>query len=100
MVQLKIELPNGNIRYIDITGETKIKEILQYLDLEKVYVFGERWNGEIGTPMVDINRDLIYYNIWFPNDKKYIPSIVILKEINETDKNKYEFYKSVGYYNE
>ena len=50
--------------------------------------------------MVDINRDLIYYNIWFPNDKKYIPSIVILKEINETDKNKYEFYKSVGYYNE
>jgi hypothetical protein len=36
--------------------------------------------------------------MWFPTDKTYNPSIVILdEEMNSKDKDKYKYYKSVGY---
>lgn len=100
MVKAIVELPCGKSVEVFVSGKTRLIDILTFLELnsKEVFIFIGRWNGEIGTPLLNLNGNFIDYNLWFPTDKTYSPSIVILnKEMNTKDKDKYDFYKSVGY---
>ena len=100
MVKAIIELPNGKIINIEVNDTTNIIDIINYLELNsnEIFVFIGRLNGEIGTPLSNLNNNFRYYNMWFPEDKSYNPSIVILDiTMNTLDKYKYDYYKSLGY---
>ncbi len=100
MVNARIEMPNGELVSVEVTHTTTIEEILIKLNVPECEVFGERYDTYIGTPMSNKKLTLVDYNIWFPNDKSYIPSIVILDLATMTlkDRVKYDFYKSVGFF--
>lgn len=100
MVKAIIELPNGKSVELEVSGNTRLIDVVKSLKLndKEVLLFCGRWEGEIGTPLSNLNSNFIDYNLWFPTDKTYNPNIVILnKEMNSDDKAKYEYYKSVGY---
>jgi len=100
MVNVKVEVPSGVVIEIEVTENTKLIDILNLLEMDykKVYMFVGRFNGEIGTPLLNFNYKLIDYNMWFPLDKSYYPSISILDDtMNSKDRYKYKYYKLVGY---
>ncbi len=99
MVVAIIEMPNGAMIRFDVTHYTTIEDILQTLNVMDCEVFGERYNTYLGTPMSNKKLTLIDYNRWFPNDKSYNPSIVIvdIKNMTLKDSVQYDFYKSVGF---
>ena len=100
MVKAIVELSSGVSIEIEVSGVTRLIDVLNLLELntKEVFIFCGRWNGEIGTPLLDFNRNFIDYNMWFPTDKTYNPSIVILDtKMNSEDKYKYDYYKSLGY---
>ena len=100
MVKAIVELPNGKIINLEVNDTTNIIDIINYLKLNSSenFVFIGRLNGEIGTPLSNLNNNFRDYNMWFPEDKTYNPSIVILDiKMNTKDKDKYDYYKSLGY---
>ena len=100
MVNAKVEVPSGLIIEVEVTENTKLIDILNFLEInnKKTYMFTGRYDGEIGTPLLNFNYNMIDYNMWFPLDKSYIPSIVILDNtMNSKDRDRYKYYKSVGY---
>ena len=100
MVNVKVEVPRGVVIEIEVIGDTKLIDILNLLEMDykKVYVFVGRYDGEIGTPLLNFNYNMVDYNMWFPLDKSYYPSIIILDDMmNSKDRARYEYYKSVGY---
>ena len=99
MARAIIEMPNGEMINFEVTHMTTLEDILKTLNVMDGEVFGERYNTDLGTPMSDKKLTFVDYNLWFPNDKSYIPHIVIVDMKNMTlkDSVKYEFYKSVGF---
>ena len=90
MTRAIIEMPNGEMINFEVTHMTTLEDILKTLNVMDGEVFGERSDKKL---------TFVDYNLWFPNDKSYIPHIVIVDMKNMTlkDSVKYEFYKSVGF---
>lgn len=73
MVLIKITLPDGAFKTIEVSPEITLKELLEAVGCptEGVIVYN---SGD--TPMPDLNRTMVDYNNWYV-EKGYIPGLYV-----------------------
>ena len=79
---------NNNITISDIIKfvEGNEEEIVVFTDCDKTKQ----------TPIIDYNKTLVDYNLWFPNDKYYIAELHLYKkkDIHLYNEERYNMYSN------
>ena len=93
-VACQLYLPDGSAAaLLQVQKETTIGDLVeQYGD---VIVFtGEHGDKHGATPIVDMSRTLVDYNMWFTDDPKYIAVLSLYRREDDHlyDKQLYETY--------
>jgi len=79
----------------DILAEktTTLKDILQQCDLSEDLVLFTA--PPSGTPLVDLDKTLIDYNMWFP-EKSYVAELTAYTKTDNYNKELYEMYLEIA----
>jgi len=79
----------------DILAEktTTLKDILQQCELSEDLVLFTA--PPSGTPLVDLDKTLIDYNMWFP-EKSYVAELTAYTKTDNYNKELYEMYLEIA----
>jgi hypothetical protein len=72
--------------------DTTIKELLTALDISDTIVFSGSLEELYKTPLVDLDKTLVDYNMWFLDG--YIAKLTVYKKTDNYDKELYDMYLS------
>jgi hypothetical protein len=72
--------------------ETTLRELLFDLDIQDEIVFSGSLLEPYKTPLVDLNKTLVDYNMWFLDG--YVAKLTVYKKTDNYDKKLYDMYLS------
>lgn len=94
---MRVHLYHGNTMY-DILAEktTTLKDILQQCELsEDLVLFTAPPSEPNKTPIVDLDKTLVDYNMWFP-EKSYVAELTAYTKTDNYNKELYEMYLEIA----
>lgn len=71
--------------------EMTLRELLSELNIPDTIAFSGRLEEPFKTPLVDLGKTLVDYNMWFL-DKGYIAELTVYKETDNYNKDLYDMY--------
>jgi hypothetical protein len=73
--------------------ETTLSELLAQTDISEksVVIFSGRFGESNQTPMVNLTKTLVDYNMWFL-EKDYVAELSVFKETDNYDRKLYAMY--------
>jgi hypothetical protein len=87
---VQVHVYYDNFKYEILAQEdTTIRELLESLDIQENIVFSGSLK-EPYTPLVDLGKTLVYYNMWFLDG--YIAELTVYKETDNYNKELYHMY--------
>jgi len=92
-MRVRVHLYHGENMY-DILAEklTTLKELLQRCEiLEEIVLFTAHPSEPNKTPLVNLDKTLVDYNMWFP-EKSYVAELTAYNKTDNYNKELYEMY--------
>lgn len=71
--------------------DTTLRELFHELNITDTIVFSGSLDEQNKTPLVDLGKTLVDYNMWFL-EKGYIAELTVYKETDNYNKEMYEMY--------
>jgi hypothetical protein len=92
-MRVRVYLYYGDVMY-DLLAEksTTLRELLEQSDIpEDTVLFSSRPSEPNKTPLINLDKTLVDYNMWFP-EKSYVAELSAYNKTDNYNKELYEMY--------
>jgi len=84
---------------LEVNNNITISDIIKFVNgnEDELVVFTDS-DINYQTPIIDYNKTLVDYNLWFPNDKYYVAELHLFKKTDTHlyNKEKYNMYQKLN----